>query len=82
MSEDVVNNCAKEAVAHFKHIDVLVNCAGAAANNGVLNMTDSEWQFTIDTDLTSVFYVTRAFANIMKEREIWIVLLILHPCMV
>lgn len=64
-----VNNCAKEAVAHFKHIDVLVNCAGAAANNGVLNMTDSEWQFTIDTDLTSVFYVTRAFANIMKEQK-------------
>ena len=32
-------------------------------------MTDEEWQFTIDTDLTSVFKVTRAFANIMKKNN-------------
>ena len=32
-------------------------------------MTDEEWNFTIDTDLNSVFYVTRAYANIMKENN-------------
>ena len=32
-------------------------------------MSDEEWQFTIDTDLTSVFKVTRAFANIMKKNN-------------
>ena len=32
-------------------------------------MDDSEWDFTINTDLTSVFKVTRAFANIMKENN-------------
>ncbi len=30
-------------------------------------MTDEEWNFTIDVDLSSVFKVTRAFAKIMKE---------------
>ena len=64
-----VNNAAKKAEEEFEKVDVLVNCAGAAKNNGVLNMTDEEWQFTIDTDLTSVFYVTRAFANIMKKNN-------------
>ena len=64
-----VNNAAKKAEEEFEKVDVLVNCAGAAKNNGVLNMTDEEWQFTIDTDLTSVFYVTRAFANIMKKHN-------------
>lgn len=32
-------------------------------------MTDDEWNFTMDVDLTSVFYVTRAFANIMKKNN-------------
>lgn len=64
-----VNSAAKVAEEEFGKIDVLVNCAGSAKNNGVLNMTDEEWQFTIDTDLTSVFYVTRAFANIMKKNN-------------
>lgn len=66
---DDVNNAAKLAEEEYGKIDVLVNCAGSAKNNGVLNMTDDEWQFTIDTDLTSVFYVTRAFANIMKKNN-------------
>ena len=64
-----VNNAAKIAEEEYAKIDVLVNCAGSAKNNGVLNMTDEEWQFTIDTDLSSVFYVTRAFANIMKKNN-------------
>lgn len=64
-----VNNAAKIAEEEYGKIDVLVNCAGSAKNNGVLNMTDEEWQFTIDTDLSSVFYVTRAFANIMKKNS-------------
>ncbi len=62
-----VDAAAKAAEQEFGKVDILVNCAGAAANAGVLNMTDEEWDFTISTDLTSVFYVTRAFANIMKK---------------
>ena len=64
-----VNNAAKVVEEKFGKVDVLVNCAGSAKNNGVLNMTDEEWQFTIDTDMNSVFYVTRAFANIMKKNN-------------
>lgn len=42
-------------------------------------MSDEESNFTLDTDLTSVFKVTRAFANIMKK--IMEELLILQVCM-
>jgi gluconate 5-dehydrogenase len=64
-----VNAAAKETEAHFGKVDVLVNCAGSAKNAGVLDMTDEEWDFTIDTDMNSVFYVTRAFGNIMKKNH-------------
>ena len=59
---------AEEAYREFHAIDILVNCAGASRDKGVLEMNDEEWDFTISTDLTSVFKVTRAFANIMKYK--------------
>jgi len=64
-----IENAKKVVAKEFGKVDVLVNCAGSAKNNGVLAMTDEEWQFTIDTDLSSVFYVTRAFAGMMKEKK-------------
>lgn len=64
-----VNAAAKLVEDTFGKVDVLVNNAGAAKNAGVLEMTDEEWDFTMDVDLKSVFLVTRAFANIMKKRN-------------
>ena len=64
-----VNQAAETAEKEFGKIDVLVNCAGSAKNAGVISMTDEEWNFTIDTDLTGTFHVTRAFANIMKKKN-------------
>lgn len=66
---EVVNEAAQKAEAAFGKVDVLVNCAGSAKNAGVLDMTDEEWDFTISTDMDSVFYVTRAFGNIMKKNK-------------
>ena len=66
---DSINAAAEKAEQTFNKVDILLNCAGSAKNNGVLEMTDEEWDFTIDTDLTSVFKVTRAFAAIMKKHH-------------
>ena len=64
-----VDEAAKAAEKEFGKVDILVNCAGSAKNAGVLDMTDDEWEFTIKTDMDSVFYVTRAFGNIMKKNK-------------
>lgn len=66
---EMVNQAAKEIEEHFGKVDILVNNAGSSKNAGVLEMTDEEWDFTIDADLSSVFYVTRAFGNIMKKNN-------------
>ena len=67
-TEDI-DHAAMVAEEEFGHVDILVNCAGSSKDKGVLDMEDDEWNFTIDTDLTSVFKVTRAFANIMKKNQ-------------
>ncbi len=64
-----INNAALLTEKEFKKVDILINCAGASRDKGVLDMTDEEWNFTIDTDLTSVFKMTRAFANIMVKNK-------------
>ena len=68
-STEDINNAAKLAEEHFGRVDILVNCAGSSKDKGVLDMNDEEWNFTIDTDLTSVFKMTRAFGNIMKKNN-------------
>ncbi|KAG9396676.1 Glucose/ribitol dehydrogenase [Carpediemonas membranifera] len=68
-STESVSAAAKAAEEKFGKIDVLVNNAGSAHNAGVLDMTDEQWDFTMDVDLKSVFLVTRAFGAIMKKHN-------------
>ena len=68
-STEDIDNAAKTAEKEFGKVDILVNCAGSSKDAGVLEMTDQEWDFTIATDQTSVFKMTRAFANIMKKNN-------------
>ncbi len=68
-STEEINEAARQTEEAFGKVDILINCAGSAKNAGVLTMTDEEWDFTIDTDQTSVFKMTRAFANIMKKNH-------------
>ena len=68
-STEDISNAAALAEKEFGKVDILVNCAGSSKDAGVLEMTDDEWDFTINTDLTSVFKMTRAFANVMKKKK-------------
>jgi len=67
-TEDI-DNAVLLAEKEFGRVDILVNCAGSSKDAGVLEMKDEEWDFTISTDLTSVFKMTRAFANVMKKNN-------------
>ena len=64
-----INAAAAQAEAEFGHVDILLNCAGSSKDKGVVDMTDEEWDFTIATDETSVFKMTRAFAKIMQKHH-------------
>ncbi len=68
-STEDIDNAAALAEKEFGKVDILVNCAGSSKDKGVLDMNDEEWDFTIATDETSVFKMTRAFGNIMKKNN-------------
>lgn len=66
---DDILKAAKLTENTFGKVDILINCAGASRDKGVLEMTDDEWDFTINTDLTSVFKMTREFGKIMVKNN-------------
>ena len=68
-STEDIDNAAKAAEKEFGRVDILLNCAGSSKDKGVVDMTDDEWDFTIATDDTSVFKMTRAFARIMQKNK-------------
>lgn len=68
-STEDINAAAAKTEKEFGKVDILLNCAGSSKDKGVLDMTDEEWDFTIATDETSVFKMTRTFANIMKKNK-------------
>lgn len=61
--------------AHFDHIDILCNNAGASFGvpNTVLNYSETEWIKTVDVNLFSVFRVSRAVIPMMLGKPAAIV---------
>jgi NAD(P)-dependent dehydrogenase (short-subunit alcohol dehydrogenase family) len=51
----------------FGRLDILVNNAGLGIFADVANMTDEDWRRQIDTNLTGVFYSTRAAIPAMRR---------------
>lgn len=64
-----IDAAAALAEKEFGKVDILLNCAGSSKDKGVVEMSDEEWDFTIATDETSVFKMTRAFAKIMQKNK-------------
>ncbi len=57
-----------EIVEKFGPVDILVNCAGITRDSTMKKMTVEQWDAVIDTNLSSVFYVTQPVWNSMVER--------------
>ncbi|MDE9454761.1 3-oxoacyl-ACP reductase FabG [Xenorhabdus bovienii] len=55
--------------AEFGEIDILVNNAGITRDNLLMRMKDGEWQDIIDTNLSSIFRLSKAvMRSMMKKR--------------
>lgn len=63
-----VKNLFEEGKRAFGGIDILVNNAGIGSHTKVEEMEADEWQATIETNLSGVFYCCRKAVPMMKER--------------
>jgi NAD(P)-dependent dehydrogenase (short-subunit alcohol dehydrogenase family) len=58
----------RTAAEHFGGIDILVNNAGIGIMKPVDQLTPAEWDATIHTNLSGVFYCCREAIPIMRQR--------------
>ncbi|NUN08461.1 MAG: SDR family NAD(P)-dependent oxidoreductase [Ignavibacteriaceae bacterium] len=64
-----VYELAERAKAEMGGVDILINNAGFVIGGDFLERTDEEWEKTIEINLTSLVYTTRAFLKDMYLRN-------------
>lgn len=67
--EAVCDAWAKAVGERFGGLDALVNAAGVLGNGGVTDTSTAEWRRLMDTNLDSVFFMTRAAAELLKRNK-------------
>tara|TARA_B110000305_G_C19400988_1_gene620147 strand:- start:337 stop:1083 length:747 start_codon:yes stop_codon:yes gene_type:complete len=67
---DATIEFVKEVNKDFPEIDIVVNNAGITRDNLLLRMSEEQWDEVIDTNLKSVFNMTKAvMRNMLKKRS-------------
>jgi acetoacetyl-CoA reductase len=64
---DAMGKMIEDIAANYGKVDILINCAGITRDAQFRKMTPGNWHAVIDTNLTSVFNVTRHVIDGMIE---------------
>ena len=64
-----VKKLVEFTIQKFEKIDVLVNNAGITQNKLFTEVTEEDWRYIIDNNLTSVFYMSQEVVPYMVQRE-------------
>lgn len=64
-----VDNMVASVMEAFGRIDILVNNAGITRDTLLMRMKEADWNAVIQTNLTGVFYVTKAVSKIMMKQR-------------
>lgn len=67
---DLVTNCVKQIIDEYGAPDILVNNAGITRDNLLMMMKDEQWDDIINTNLSSVYRMSKAVLRpMMKKRN-------------
>ena len=67
--KDVIKVLNKQIKDQFGPVSILVNNAGITADNLMIRMSENEWDDVIETNLSSIFRITKEIVrDMMKQR--------------
>jgi NAD(P)-dependent dehydrogenase (short-subunit alcohol dehydrogenase family) len=59
----------RAALAAFNKVDILVNAAGILKRTPTLDLSDADWEGTLQTNLSGALYACQTFGRAMVERR-------------
>ena len=62
-------NAIQKAVSHFSTIDCLVNCAGIVKSEGMLSITDADYDLILDVNLKGTFNICKSVLKVFAEKQ-------------
>lgn len=65
---DATDYAITAAIDHFGGVDALVNNAGVVIRKSVFDISVAEWRTMVDTNISGLFYATRAVLPHMKRQ--------------
>ncbi|MGF1698849.1 3-oxoacyl-ACP reductase FabG [Photobacterium makurazakiensis] len=68
-SPESIEAVLKQIKTEFGDVDILVNNAGITRDNLLMRMKDDEWQDIMDTNLTSIFRLSKAVLRAMMKKR-------------
>ena len=68
-SSDALEKIVSEVLEKSQRIDILVNAAGINLRTSAEDLTLTDWQKTIDINLTAPFYLSQLVADSMKKNN-------------
>ncbi len=68
-SSEEVASLHKAVIKDFGYIDAIINNAGIAPSLKLEDTTDAIWQETFDTNVSSAFYLVRAFIGELRNSK-------------
>jgi 3-oxoacyl-[acyl-carrier protein] reductase len=66
-SEESIKVCAKEVIAHFGRVEILVNNAGITRDGLSMRMRKHDWDDVLTTNLTGAFLLSQACVSSMLK---------------
>lgn len=68
-NREEVRKLVEFTIQKYKKIDVLINNAGISQSKLFTEVTDEEWRYVIDNNLTSVFYMSQEVVPHMIQQQ-------------
>jgi NAD(P)-dependent dehydrogenase (short-subunit alcohol dehydrogenase family) len=63
----------EKAIAHFGTIDCLVNCAGIVKSEGMLSITEQDYDLIMDVNLKGTFNICKSVLKVFAEKQLGVI---------
>lgn len=63
------DNAIEKAVSHFGTIDCLINCAGIVKSEGMLAITEQDYDLIMDVNLKGTFNICKSVLKVFAEKQ-------------